>query len=475
MEGVRKAGVLVGARKELNFLEGANITLTVVDSSGAGDNEIEVTIASSTGAGIDHGLLTGLADDDHTQYAHLSQAERFTGLNELAPSTDAKLVLRDLDSGGTPGVADAGSSFIEFRDQDNDRQGFFGINATGDFFFAPEVAGGRVLVQTGPLLVQDSTMSSAGNITSTGGRLESQLGSGIAFRFGGSVRLKDLEADAVTSPWDAVQLVSRGASGGWQGAFEVELSHNAGALFRAFSVRANTDGVTAVTDVIGSFGVTQYSEFAEITVPAAATANKMRFFAEDTGGRSKPHYRDDATGDILLTGVIDRATADLDIVNTTVETTLYSFAVPANALGTNGLLRFTVFGDYLNNSGAGETMTLRIKFGGTTLYQDVTGSIAAATARRPFRIVGEIGNKGATNVQFLVAHWELGAAGSATTGIGDIGAGGATGEIGQHVVASAGDAAIDTTLAATLDITIAHSVASLSISMRRKYAVLELI
>ncbi len=44
---VEKAGVLVGTRKILNFIEGSNITLTIVDDS----TEIDITIAASGGSG----------------------------------------------------------------------------------------------------------------------------------------------------------------------------------------------------------------------------------------------------------------------------------------------------------------------------------------------------------------------------------------------------------------------------------------
>ena len=49
-EGVKKAGVKVGARGDINFIEGSNITLTIDDDTDA-DNDIDITIASSGGAG----------------------------------------------------------------------------------------------------------------------------------------------------------------------------------------------------------------------------------------------------------------------------------------------------------------------------------------------------------------------------------------------------------------------------------------
>jgi len=51
-----------------------------------------------------------------------------------------------------------------------------------------------------------------------------------------------------------------------------------------------------------------------------------------------------------LSRVIDRQTTTIDIVNTTVETDLYRFTVPANTLGTNRALRLTLFGDRMGRT-----------------------------------------------------------------------------------------------------------------------------
>jgi hypothetical protein len=58
MEGIRKAGVLVGARKELNLIEGTGTSITVADSV-SGPNRIDITIENdgpaSGGLAIDTG------------------------------------------------------------------------------------------------------------------------------------------------------------------------------------------------------------------------------------------------------------------------------------------------------------------------------------------------------------------------------------------------------------------------------------
>ena len=54
---VAKEGALVGTRPRINFIEGANVTLTVTDD--AGDDEIDVTIASSGSGGTGNSYFPG--------------------------------------------------------------------------------------------------------------------------------------------------------------------------------------------------------------------------------------------------------------------------------------------------------------------------------------------------------------------------------------------------------------------------------
>lgn len=46
---VARNGTLVSTRPRINFIQGANVTLTVTDDPG--DDEVDVTIASSGGGG----------------------------------------------------------------------------------------------------------------------------------------------------------------------------------------------------------------------------------------------------------------------------------------------------------------------------------------------------------------------------------------------------------------------------------------
>lgn len=166
--------------------------------------------------------------------------------------------------------------------------------------------------------------------------------------------------------------------------------------------------------------------------------------------------------------VLNRQPADNDIVNLATEQTVYTYTVPAAAMGATRALRLSLQGDYLNNSGAGRTFTLRVKFGATTLYADASAILATSASRRPWFLDILLGNQTAT-AQRLTFDWRIGSDSGATTGIGDYAATSAFGAVGG------GESAENTANALALAVTIQHSLAAATISHRRRYAVLELL
>lgn len=91
MEGIRKAGVLIGARKELNLKEGSNITLTIDDSSDQ-NNSIDVTIASTGGGGGSGGtpaLVFGTANTPGVSTAFIRTDDTILAFDATSPSTSA--------------------------------------------------------------------------------------------------------------------------------------------------------------------------------------------------------------------------------------------------------------------------------------------------------------------------------------------------------------------------------------------------
>jgi len=124
---VRKnSGAVVGTRRQINLIEGSNITLTVVDDAGT-DKEVDITIAAAASGVTDHGALTGLADDDHTQYLLLAgraggqtaiggtaASENLT-LQSTAHATRGNIVLSDVTTipvgaAATPSLVFAGDT-----------------------------------------------------------------------------------------------------------------------------------------------------------------------------------------------------------------------------------------------------------------------------------------------------------------------------------------------------------------------------
>lgn len=173
-------------------------------------------------------------------------------------------------------------------------------------------------------------------------------------------------------------------------------------------------------------------------------------------------------------GVLPRVLAGsgtaVDVVNTAAETSVFSHSIAANLLGTNGAVNLIVGGDYLNDSGAGRTFTLRIKLGATTIFADDSPSIGAGAARGVWTLDVILGNLNATNAQHLNGEFLLSDRTAPTTGLGNLA------NVGGLISAAIGSAptnpTVDTTSAQTLDVTVQHSTNNANLSFRKKYATL---
>jgi hypothetical protein len=155
----------------------------------------------------------------------------------------------------------------------------------------------------------------------------------------------------------------------------------------------------------------------------------------------------------------DYAPADVDVTNTTTETSLWSKVITGGDMGANGTLRLNLYVDVLHNNAAGDTVTLRVKFGGSTqITQSFTWASTSAT-RFILHLPFLIANKGATNSQLIVAE-QLPSYGSGSDYRG-------TSE--AYTTAS-----VDTTADQTFQITAQWSAASANNSFRKRLAVLHL-
>ena len=165
---------------------------------------------------------------------------------------------------------------------------------------------------------------------------------------------------------------------------------------------------------------------------------------------------------------LDRDVTETEVVNTTTETTVYSYSVPANTLGTNKLLRLTLIGDYLNNSGTDKTLTLKITYGATSLLNQAFTFIATSASRRAIPLESWLSANNATNSQrSLTRLWIFGG--------GSAGSPPSLQAISHRGLAVHNAVAEDSTAAKTLAVTVTHNNADTTISFRAFDTQLELI
>lgn len=169
-------------------------------------------------------------------------------------------------------------------------------------------------------------------------------------------------------------------------------------------------------------------------------------------------------------------TSELEVVSSVTETDLLGglVTVPGGTLGTKGMLRGTILGDYLNNTGSAKTFTPALKVGGTTVWADTTTTLASNTNRHDWTLEFHLGVKGTTI--YVTGTWFYSTAAGATTGIGDLADTTPDGDGPQLIpFGSNGTLGIDMASDRTIQFTVIHSANSASLSIRRQYAVFELV
>lgn len=171
--------------------------------------------------------------------------------------------------------------------------------------------------------------------------------------------------------------------------------------------------------------------------------------------------------------VYDRNNTEIDVVNTVTETTVYSKSITAGHMSTDRTLRLELSGDYLNNSGATRDVRIRVKFGGTVIWNDDATFVVSANRRR-WRIEVNITNLDAANSQDLDGLFFASSATAPTNGIGEIDEAPATTGKKVEVFGQSADPAIDTSVAVTLAVTAENNAANASLSFRKKKAILYL-
>ena len=172
----------------------------------------------------------------------------------------------------------------------------------------------------------------------------------------------------------------------------------------------------------------------------------------------------------LVSKVLAKFVADLTYSNSTTETDIVSYTVPANTLGTDKAIRVSLRGRYVNASGSNKTITIRIKYGATTLFQDSTIIFNSAATTSVFIQDFILTAKEATNSQIMIGSFIMGGRGTPAIGLGSMSI--VTNSVSFGVQ---GSSSIDSTSAQDFKVTFQHSAAAENTTFTRDYAAVELL
>lgn len=168
--------------------------------------------------------------------------------------------------------------------------------------------------------------------------------------------------------------------------------------------------------------------------------------------------------DLGAQSILDRTGVLNDIVNVNTEQTLYEVTIPAGRLGTDEGLAFWLGGDLLNNSGANRTLTVKVYYGTTLMFSDVTGNIGANAALRPWFMQGRFAALHSTSSQMFLMYFEIGATTANSAGWGDV----AGNSLFSRLIG--GTASEDSTAAKSFKITVQWSLNDANLSIKRRWA-----
>ena len=164
--------------------------------------------------------------------------------------------------------------------------------------------------------------------------------------------------------------------------------------------------------------------------------------------------------------ILDRDLATVDIVNNADPQTIYSYSIGAGVLGATGGVRLKLSGDYLNNTGGGNTLVIRIKLGATTVFTSNAFNMDTGVSRRHWVLQISCDNATASGQSWDVFFFMSSQAAVLFVVEGT----------GLHDVARGAGTAIsteDTSAARTIEVTVEHGVAHALLSMRKKKALLK--
>lgn len=169
-------------------------------------------------------------------------------------------------------------------------------------------------------------------------------------------------------------------------------------------------------------------------------------------------------GSITLASVrpLNAALTEQVVTNTAVNTSVYSFAIPANTLVAGKALRVRLTGGVINTSGGTVNLTITLKIGATTIIVGVQG-VGTGTNPGVVEFACTINANNSANSQRAVGSY-------VTTGVAADGAmtSSVTSSVGGH-----SSLAIDMTTSQTMDISVQWASAAATITFKKFGVMLE--
>lgn len=160
-----------------------------------------------------------------------------------------------------------------------------------------------------------------------------------------------------------------------------------------------------------------------------------------------------AAGFISSAGKIEVDPTETTVFSTTTETTIFDVTVPGGTLSTNNAIRVTVWFDSLSVASSSKTVTLRLKYGGTTVASVVMATTGATSSNLSIagELVGYVIADGSASVQKGAIRWF---GGDATMEQDNLASVDGTKGIGAN---SIGTGAVDSSSDQTLSVTVQNS------------------
>lgn len=171
------------------------------------------------------------------------------------------------------------------------------------------------------------------------------------------------------------------------------------------------------------------------------------------------------------TTTIYKNTSTVSVASTASETNLLNQTITAGSMGSNGILHVVLSGWYLNDGGSSANFTMRLKFGGTTIWEDTSLDFSDATIRKPMHMEFWVKNNNSASSQRSTGWYMFGESQDSPVGFSDF-SNVTTKPMG---VINGADSSISTASSQNLVITITHSTADSLTSVNANILLLELI